>query len=206
MTGHDVIDVLLAEDMHIVRSALVSLLESEDDLRVVAAVERGDEVLPALARTPAHVAVLDLEMPGGDGVEVAAQIRREVPRTKVVILTALGRPASVRAALAAGASGFVLKNAPVDQLVEGIRTVAAGGRVLHPELAAAAVQFGDSPLTPREGDVLRLIAEGCSVAETADKLFLSQGTVRNYLTTVVDKLGARGRPDAVRIARSNGWI
>lgn len=200
------IDVLLAEDMHIVRSALVSLLESEDDLRVVAAVERGDEVLPALARTPAHVAVLDLEMPGLDGVEVAARIRAEVPGTRVVVLTALGRPASVRAALAAGAAGFILKNAPVDDLVEGIRTVAAGGRVLHPELAAAAVELGDNPLTPRERDVLVLVAEGCTVVETAERLFLSQGTVRNYLTTVVDKLGARGRPDAVRIARSNGWI
>ncbi|WP_432536656.1 response regulator transcription factor [Kineococcus arenarius] len=200
------IDVLLAEDMHIVRSALVSLLDAEEDLRVVAAVERGDEVLPALARTPAHVAVVDLEMPGLDGIEVAAQIRREVPTTRVILLTALGRPASVRAALSAGASGFVLKNAPVDHLIDGIRTVAGGGRVLHPELATAAIQLGDSPLTPRESEVLTLIAEGCSVTETAEQLILSQGTVRNYLTAVVDKLGARGRPDAVRIAQSNGWI
>jgi two-component system, NarL family, response regulator DesR len=150
--------------------------------------------------------VLDLEMPGLDGIEVAELIRREVPSTRVIVLTALGRPASVRAALATGAAGFILKNAPVDHLIDGIRTVAAGGRVLHPELAAAAIEFGDSPLTPRERDVLALVAEGSSVAETAETLFLSQGTVRNYLTTVVDKLGARGRPDAIRIARSNGWI
>ena len=200
------IRVLVAEDMHIVRSALVALLETEDDLEVVAAVERGDQVMEALERTRPDVAVLDLEMPGADGVSVAERIHRESPGTKVVILTALGRPASVRGALSAGAAGFVLKNAPVEELIGGIRTVVAGGRVLHPELAAAALQLGDSPLTPREGDVLGLVAAGCSVRDAAQRLHLSEGTVRNYLTSVVDKLGARGRTDAVRIAQSNGWI
>jgi two-component system response regulator DesR len=201
-----VIRLLIAEDMHIVRSALVALLETEDDLEVVAAVERGDQVMDALDRTRPDVAVLDLEMPGGDGVSVAKRLKAEAPGTKVIILTALGRPAAVRNALAAGVNGFVLKNAPVDDLVDGIRRVAAGGRVLHPELAAAAVQSGDSPLTPRESDVLTLVADGCGVREAASALSLSEGTVRNYLTATVDKLGARGRTDAVKIAQSNGWI
>jgi len=200
------IKVLVAEDMHIVRSALVALLETEDDLEVVAAVERGDQVMDALTRTEPDVAVLDLEMPGASGVDVARQIRRDSPETRVIILTALGRPASVRSALGAGAAGFVLKNAPVEELIDGIRTVVRGGRVLHPELAAAAVQLGDSPLTSRESDVLGLVAGGCSVRDAAQRLHLSEGTVRNYLTSVVDKLGARGRTDAVRIAHSNGWI
>lgn len=201
-----VIRLLIAEDMHIVRSALVALLETEDDLEVVAAVERGDQVMDALVRTHPDVAVLDLEMPGGDGVSVAKRLKAESPATKVIILTALGRPAAVRNALAAGVNGFVLKNAPVDDLVDGIRRVAAGGRVLHPELAAAAVQSGDSPLTPRESDVLTLVADGCGVREAASALSLSEGTVRNYLTATMDKLGARGRTDAVKIAQSNGWI
>ncbi|WP_432564897.1 response regulator transcription factor [Kineococcus sp. SYSU DK003] len=200
------IRVLVAEDMHIVRSALVALLQTEDDLEVVASVERGDQVLAALSTTPVDVAVLDLEMPGGDGITVATHLRREAPGTKVIILTALGRPAAVRSALAAGVDGFVLKNAPVDELVDGIRQVAAGGRVLHPELAAAAVQRGDSPLTAREADVLVLVADGCTVRETAHRLVLSEGTVRNYLTAIVDKLNARGRTDAVKIAQTNGWI
>jgi two-component system, NarL family, response regulator DesR len=200
------IRVLIAEDMHIVRSALVSLLQDEDDMEVVAEVARGDEVVAAIARVHPDVAVLDLEMPGADGVSVAEELRRAAPETKVIILTALGRPASVRSALTAGACGFVLKNAPVSHLIGGIRTVVAGGRVLNPELAAAAVKLGDSPLTPREGDVLRLIGGGSSVREAARALFLSEGTVRNYLTAVVDKLGARGRTDAVLIAQSNGWI
>ena len=200
------IRLLIAEDMHIVRSALVALLETEDDLEVVAAVERGDQVMDALVRTHPDVAVLDLEMPGGDGVSVAKRLKTESPGTKVIILTALGRPAAVRNALAAGVNGFVLKNAPVDDLVDGIRKVAAGGRVLHPELAAAAVQCGDSPLTPRESDVLTLVADGCGVREAAAALSLSEGTVRNYLTATMDKLGARGRTDAVKIAQSNGWI
>ena len=200
------IRVLIAEDMHIVRSALVSLLDDEEDMEVVAEVARGDEVVAAIARAHPDVAVLDLEMPGADGVSVAEELRCAAPETKVIILTAMGRPASVRSALAAGACGFVLKNAPVSHLIGGIRTVVAGGRVLDPELAAAAVKLGDSPLTPREGDVLGLTGAGCSVRDVARQLYLSEGTVRNYLTAVVDKLGARGRTDAVLIAQANGWI
>jgi two-component system, NarL family, response regulator DesR len=201
-----VIRVLVAEDMHIVRSALVALLQTEDDLEVVASVERGDQVLQALRETEVDVAVLDLEMPGGDGVSVATQMGTQAPGTKVIILTALGRPAAVRSALAAGVDGFVLKNAPVAELVDGIRAVVAGRRVLHPELAAAAVQRGDSPLTARESDVLALVGDGCTVRETAQRLALSEGTVRNYLSMVVDKLNARSRTDAVNIARTNGWV
>ena len=200
------IRVLIAEDMHIVRSALVALLETEDDLEVVAAVERGDQVMGALAGADVDVAVLDLEMPGADGVSVARTMARETPGVKVIILTALGRPAAVRSALAAGVDGFVLKNAPVEELVEGIRTVVAGGHVLHPELAAAAVQRGDSPLTARESDVLALVADGAGVREVASTLGLAEGTVRNYLSMVQDKLLARNRTDAVKIAHTNGWI
>jgi two-component system, NarL family, response regulator DesR len=157
-------------------------------------------------RTRPDVAVLDVEMPGADGVTVARRLREQVPEVKVMILTALGRPGTVRGALEAGVSGFVLKNAPAADLVKGIRTVAEGRRVLDAELAAAAVQLGSSPLTPRECAVLERVADGSSVRDVASDLYLSEGTVRNYLTAIVDKLGARSRLDAVRIAQSNGWI
>lgn len=204
--GGCVIRVLLAEDMHVVRAALAALIDLEPDLEVVAAVERGDQVLEAVAQTHPDVAVLDVEMPGADGVTVAKLLHEQQPTMKIMILTALGRPATVRGAIEAGATGFVLKNAPAAQLIDGIRAVAEGRKVLHPELAAMAVQLGSSPLTPRECDVLERVAEGSSVRDVADTLFLSEGTVRNYLTTIVDKLGARSRVDAVRIAQTNGWI
>lgn len=200
------IRVLLAEDMDIVRAALVALIDLESDIEVVASVERGDRVLDELVRTRPDVAVLDVEMPGADGVSVARRIRETDPRVRIMILTALGRPSTVRGALEAGVSGFVLKNAPAAELIEGIRAIAQGQRVLHPELAAAAVQLGMSPLTPRECAVLERLADGASVKEVANTLFLSEGTVRNYLTSIVDKLGARSRVDAVRIAQTNGWI
>lgn len=204
--GSDVIRVLLAEDMPVVRAALAALIELEPDLEVVATVERGDEVMPAVIDSRPDVAVLDVEMPGADGVTVARSLRDQAPGVKVMILTALGRPGTVRGALEAGVAGFVLKNAPAADLVKGIRTVAEGRRVLDAELAAAAVQLGSSPLTPREMDVLERVADGASVKDVARALFLSEGTVRNYLTSIVDKLGARSRVDAVRIAQDNGWI
>ncbi|MFN8074293.1 MAG: response regulator transcription factor [Kineosporiaceae bacterium] len=198
--------VLLAEDMEVIRSALVALLELEDDLEVVASVARGDEVMAALREHVPDVAVLDLDMPGANGVELAEAVAAAGLPTRVIILTALGRPALIRAAMEAGAAGFVLKTAPASTLVEGIRRVAAGGQVLHPELATAALRLGRSPLTPRETAVLDLVGAGCSNREAAERLFLTEGTVRNYLTAVVDKLGARSRIDAVRIAQDNGWI
>jgi len=201
-----VIRVLLAEDMHVVRTALAALIDLEPDLTVVASVGRGDEVLAAVDATHPDVAVLDVEMPGADGVSVAKSLRERAPGVKIMILTALGRPGTVRGAMQAGATGFVLKNAPAAQLIDGIRAVAEGRMVLQPELAAAAMQFGSSPLTPRESDVLERVADGSSVRDVAETLFLSEGTVRNYLTAILDKLGARSRVDAVRIAQTNGWI
>lgn len=198
--------VFVAEDMEVIRSALVALIDLEDDLEVVASVGRGDQVMDALHAHLPDVAVLDLDMPGANGVELAEAVGAAGLPTKVIILTALGRPALIRAAMEAGAAGFVLKTAPAAALVDGIRKVAAGAQVLHPELATAALRLGRSPLTPRETAVLDLIAAGCTNREAAERLYLTEGTVRNYLTSVVDKLGARSRIDAVRIAQDNGWI
>lgn len=200
------IRLLVAEDMHVVRSALVALLSMEEDFEVVAEVGRGDLVLGAVERTRPDVALLDLDMPGQNGIAVAGELARSWPQVRVVILTGVGRPGSVKAALEAGARGFVLKTASARALVEGVRTVAEGGQVLDASLAAAALRLGTNPLRPREQELLDLVASGCSVRESAQRLFLSEGTVRNYLSAIVDKLGARGRVDAIRIAQENGWM
>ncbi|RJL32519.1 response regulator transcription factor [Bailinhaonella thermotolerans] len=200
------IKLLLAEDQHVVRSALAALLELEDDLTVVAQVGSGDEVVPAaLAHTP-DVAVLDVDMPGLDGLSAAAELRERLPRCRVLILTGHGKPGHLRRALSADVGGFLLKTAPPDDLTGAIRTVAAGGRVLDPSLAVAAWDLAGNPLTPRDADVLRLAAEGADADEIAARLHLSPGTVRNYLTAIVAKLNARNRTDAVRIAHEAGWI
>ncbi|MFC8723166.1 DNA-binding response regulator [Kitasatospora sp. NPDC057198] len=200
------IRVLLAEDMHMVRGALVALLGMERDIAVVAEVEHGDAVLPqALAHRP-DIAVVDLDLPGTDGLTATAELRRRLPDCRVLILTGHGRPGTLRRAMDAGASGYLLKDAPPAELARAIRTVAAGGRAVDPQLAAAARRAVDCPLTPREAEVLRLAAEGAEPAEIAARLFLSAGTVRNYLTTVVTKLGARNRVDAVRLAQEAGWL
>ncbi|MEV0969063.1 response regulator transcription factor [Microtetraspora glauca] len=200
------IRVLLAEDQHVVRGALVALLELEDDLTVVDAVGSGDAVLPAALRHRPDVAVLDIDMPGLDGLAAAAELRAKLPECRTLMLTGHGRPGQLRRALSAQVNGFLLKTAPPDDLIAAIRAIAAGGRVLDPSLAVAAWDLADNPLTPREADVLRLAAGGAGATEIAAELFLTAGTVRNYLTAIVAKLGARNRTDAVRVAQESGWI
>lgn len=200
------IRILLAEDQHVVRGALVALLELEADLTVVAQTGRGDEVLPAALAHRPDVAVLDVDMPGLDGLAAAAQLRESLPECRTLILTGYGKPGHLRRALAAQVAGFLLKTAPPDQLVAAIRTVAAGQRVLDPELALTAWDLADNPLTPREIEVLRLTGGGAEAPEIAAQLFLTAGTVRNHLTAIVAKLSARNRTDAVRIAQEAGWL
>jgi two-component system, NarL family, response regulator DesR len=200
------IKVLLAEDMDLIRGALVALLAREPDLRVVAEVAAGDQVLPAaLAHSP-DVAVLDVGMPGIDGVEAAGRIIERLPDCRVLIVTASGTPGTLRRALAAGAAGFMVKDAPPAELAAAIRRVAAGERVIDAQVAARALTQPPSPLTDRETDVLRMAASGAGNAEIAASLHLSRGTVRNYLGAIVAKLGARNRLDAVRIAAESGWL
>ncbi|GAA2160903.1 response regulator transcription factor [Actinomadura napierensis] len=200
------INVLLADDHHVVRSALASLLSLEPDLTVVAEVDRGDAVLAAARSARPDVAVLDVDMPGMDGLAAAAALRDALPDVATLILTGHGKPGHLRRALAANVRGFLLKTAPPDELAAGIRKVAAGERVLDPKLALTAWDLADNPLTPRETDVLRLAAEGAEAPEIAARLHLSAGTVRNYLTAVVTKLNARNRTDAARIAHEAGWL
>ncbi|HBF82407.1 MULTISPECIES: response regulator transcription factor [unclassified Streptomyces] len=200
------IRVLLAEDMIMLRRALASLLELESDIEVVAETGNGDEVLPLARLHRPDVAVLDIDMPGIDGIEAAALLHSELPECRTTILTTLGRPGNLRRALAAHASGFLLKDTEPARLAAAIREVVAGGRVVDPELALSALQTGESPLSARETEVLRLAAAGEEVPEIARALFLSAGTVRNYLTAAVTRLDARNRMDAVRIARNAGWL
>jgi two-component system response regulator DesR len=201
-----VIRILLAEDMHMVRGALVALLTLEDDLTVVAEVERGDRILPTALECLPDVAVIDVDLPGLDGLSAAAQLAQQLPSCRTLILTSLGRPGTLRKALAAQVGGFLLKDAPPDRLAGAVRDVAAGKRVIDPQLALAAFDNGENPLTPRETEVLRMAADGAEAADIASRLFLSVGTVRNYLTTVVTKLNARNRVDAIRVARESGWL
>lgn len=198
--------MLLADDHHVVRSALASLLALEPDLTVVAEVDRGDAVLAAARADRPDVAVLDVDMPGMDGLAAAASLAAELPEVRTLVLTGHGKPGHLRRALAAGVSGFLLKTAPPEELADGIRKVARGERVLDPNLALTAWDLADNPLTPRETDVLRLAAEGAEPPEIAERLHLSPGTVRNYLTAVVAKLNARNRTDAARIAGEAGWL
>jgi two-component system response regulator DesR len=198
--------VLLADDEHLIRGALAALLSFEDDLRVVAEAASGPE---ALAMARAHrpdVAVLDLEMPGADGVTVATSLRSELPGCQTMIVTGHGRPGHLKRALSAGVRGFVPKTVSAQRLAEIIRTVHAGGRYVDPELAADAISAGDSPLTTRETQLLELAADGAPIAEIAQRAALSPGTVRNYLSAAAAKLSAENRHAAVRIARSQGWL
>jgi two-component system response regulator DesR len=201
-----VIRVLIAEDQAMVRGALVSLLSLEGDIEVVAEVERGDEVLAAAQRAHPDVALLDIEMPGQDGITAAAELVRELPATRVLILTTFGRPGYLRRALEQGASGFLLKDAPARELAAAVRAVAAGLRAVDPALAAEAIAEGASPLTPREAEVLSAAARHGTVAEIARALHLSEGTVRNYLSASMRKLGARNRREAVDLATEKGWL
>ena len=200
------IRVLLAEDQAMIREALAALLSFEDDIEVVAQVGRGDEVTAAALASKPDVALLDIEMPGMDGLTAAAALSQASPGTKIVILTTFGRPGYLRRAMEAGASGFVVKDSPADRLARTIRQVLSGQRVIDPELAAAALSEGASPLTPRERDVLAASQDGATIAEIAAALYLSEGTVRNYLSSCIQKTGARNRTEALRVAEERGWL
>ena len=200
------IRLLVADDQMLVRSALVALLELEPDFTVVADVGRGDEVVAAAKASAPDVALLDIEMPGLDGLAVAGALAAEVPSCHVMIVTTFGRAGYLRRAMEAGALGFVVKDAPPEQLADAIRRVAAGLRVVDPQLAAATLAGGPSVLTPRERDVLVGARDGATVADIAERLFLSDGTVRNYLSSAIAKTGARNRIEAVRVADERGWL
>jgi two-component system response regulator DesR len=201
-----VIRVLLAEDQRLVRGALRALIELEDDLCVVSELERGDEVASAAELVLPHVAVLDIDLPGLDGLSAAAQLRELVPDTRTLILTGLGQPGYVVRALQVGVTGYLRKDAPPDELADAIRRVAKGQRFVDPALVATALELQANPLTEREADVLRAARDGAPIAEIAAAVFLSPATVRNYVSNAISKLGARNRMDAVRIARDAGWI
>jgi two-component system response regulator DesR len=200
------IKVMLAEDMHMVRGALVALLNLEPDIEVVAEVSSGTEILPTAQKVRPDVAVIDIDLPGKDGLTALSEVHAACPEIRTLILTGLGRPGNLRRALSAKATGFLLKDAPPTELADAIRSVAAGRRVVDSQLAMSAWDSAESPLTARETEVLRLTADGLQAVDIASQMFLSVGTVRNYVTTIINKLNARNRVDAIRIAREAGWL
>jgi len=201
-----VIRVLLAEDTAILRDTLVAVIDLQADLEVVAQLSSGEGIVRTAAKTAADVAVLDIDLPGLDGISAAAGLHREVPGCRVLILTAHAQPRNLRAALAAQVAGFLPKDTPAAELIGAIRDVAAGRRVVDASTALAALESTPSPLTDRETDVLRLHADGMDPREIASELFLSYGTVRNYLAAATDKLGAKNRIHAIKIATDQGWL
>jgi len=201
-----VIRLLIADDQALVRGALSALLALERDIEVVAEVARGDDVAPRALQTQADVALLDIEMPGMDGLAAAAQLREQVPGCRALIVTTFGRPGYLKRAMRAGASGFIVKDTPASQLADAVRRVAQGLRVVDPDLAAESLAQGDSPLTERETDVLEVARAGGSIADIARILHLSEGTVRNHLSSAIGKTGGRNRADAARIAEESGWL
>ena len=200
------IRVLLAEDQAMVRGALAALLCLEPDIEIVAEVGRGDQVIDAALAHRPDVALLDIEMPGQNGLEAAATLHERLPSCRVLMLTTFGRPGYLKRAMANGAVGFLTKEAPVAQLTEAIRRTMRGERVIDPQLAMDALSEGESPLTPRERDVLEAAGQGSSIAAIASALFLSEGTVRNYLSNAIQKLDAGNRIEAFQIAREKGWL
>jgi len=200
-----VIKVLIAEDQAMVLGALAALIDIEQDLEVVAQASSGSDALKAALTLKPDVVVTDIEMPGLSGLELATELRQRGSTARVIILTTFARPGYLRRALDAGASGYLLKDAPSSRLADAIRRVHGGGRAVDPELAAEAWSESD-PLTDRERQVLRLAAEGQAGAEIAEQLELSEGTVRNYLSDAISKLGAKNRVEAARIARVKGWL
>jgi two-component system, NarL family, response regulator DesR len=200
------IKVLLAEDQGMMRGALALLLGLEPDIEVVAEVGDGDSVVSTAVRERPDVALIDIEMPGIDGLTAATELRRRLPGCKILILTTFGRPGYLRRAMEAGASGFLVKDGPVEELAAAIRRVLAGERVVDPALAAAALSAGPNPLTERERDVLAAAVDGSTVADIAARLHLSESTVRNYLSAAIGKTGSRNRIEAVRVARQQGWL
>ena len=200
------IRVMLAEDQAMVRGALAALLALEGDIEIVAEVGRGDEVVATALATKPEVALLDIEMPGLDGISAAAALHRQLPACRVLILTTFGRPGYLRKAMESGVVGFLLKDAPSAQLAAAIRRVVVGERVVDPTLAMAALSEGNNPLTERERMVLAAASGGASIAEIASTLFLSEGTVRNYLSVAIQKIGAHNRVEAAHIAEQKGWL
>ena len=200
------IRVLLAEDQAMVRGALAALLTLEGDIEIIAEVGRGDEVVSAALNTRPDVALLDIEMPGCDGITAAAALHAQLPSCKVLILTTFGRPGYLRQAMESGVVGFLLKDAPAAQLATAIRRTIAGERVVDPTLAMAALSEGNNPLTKQERTVLAAATRGASIAEIATSLFLSEGTVRNYLSVAIQKLGAHNRIEAAHITEQKGWL
>lgn len=200
------IRVLLAEDQALVRGALATLLNLEPDVEVVGEVGRGDAVLTSVEAVQPDVVLLDIELPGMNGLEVAERLAQARIPCKVVVLTTFGRPGYLERAMAADVAGYLLKDTPAEQLAQDIRRIMAGTRIVDPSLAAMAALAGRSPLTAREADVLRASAAGASVEEVAHSLHLAEGTVRNYLSSAIQKLGARNRLEAAARAERNGWI
>ncbi|RFU86216.1 DNA-binding response regulator [Streptomyces triticagri] len=198
--------VLLAEDQGMMRGALALLLGMEPDIEVVAQVAAGDAIVDAALTHRPDVALLDIELPGRSGLDAAADLRDECPDCRVLILTTFGRPGYLRRAMDAGAAGFLVKDGPVEELAEAIRQVLRGETVIDPALAKAALSAGPNPLTERECDVLKASADGATVADVADRLHLSESTVRNYLSSAIGKTGTRNRTEALREARSQGWL
>lgn len=200
------IRLLIADDQALVRGALAALLQMEDDLDVVVEVSRGDEVVDAALEHQPDVALLDVEMPGIDGLAAARLLKKALPSCRVLMVTTFGRPGYLKQAMAAGASGFVVKDTPARALADAVRRVHEGLRVVDPTLAAESLTQGDSPLTERETEVLQAARDGGTVADIAGVLFLSEGTVRNHLSSAIGKTGARTRAEAVRVAIDNGWL
>jgi two-component system response regulator DesR len=201
-----VIRVLLAEDQSMVRGALKALLSLEPDITVVADVASGDEVLGAALASRPDIALLDIELPRMDGIAAAALLRERVPACRTLILTTFGRPGLMRRAMQSGASGFLVKDLPAQELARAIRRCVAGERVVDPGLAAAALSEGESPLSAREREVLAASSRGGTIADVARALSLSEGTVRNHLSAAIQKIGARNRAEAARIAEEKGWL
>ncbi|BAJ74499.1 response regulator containing a CheY-like receiver domain and an HTH DNA-binding domain [Microbacterium testaceum StLB037] len=200
------IRLLIADDQALVRGALAALLGLEHDIEVVAQVGRGDEVVEAARASEADVALLDIEMPGIDGIAAASLLRSEVPGCRALIVTTFGRPGYLARAMQAGASGFVVKDTPAAELADAVRRVSLGLRVVDPALAAESLAQGDSPLTERETDVLSAARDGGSIADIARTVHLSEGTVKNHLSSAIGKTGGRNRADAVRVAVERGWL
>jgi two-component system, NarL family, response regulator DesR len=201
-----VIKVLIAEDQHLIRGALVALLSLEHDMEVVAELDRGDMILAVALQHRPDVAVLDIDLPGLDGLTAADHLHQHLPECRTLVLTGLSQPGNLLRALQVHVRGFIVKDAPAATLADGIRRVAAGQRVIDPDLIAAALETGASPLTAREADVLRAAESGVPTDQIATQLSLSPATVRNYLSNAISKVGARNRIDAIRIARNAGWL
>ena len=198
--------VLLAEDQAMVRGAIAALLALEEDIEIVAEASRGDEVVALALESGPDVALLDVEMPGGDGLDAAAALRQKLPSCRVIILTTFGRAGYLKRAMENGATGFLLKDAPSSELAKAIHKVMRGERVVDPDLAALALSAGDNPLTEREREVLAASEDGATIEDVAARLYLSEGTVRNYLSSAIKKLGTRNRVEAARLAQQKGWL